>query len=327
MSASEAEIPEFLIGHQGPEICFDTVKVERCGLIRVEGWTLVRDLSEMGLPRCFFSGKEVPRTHVFRTFRPDVARIVGSENQFSGLTILYRYPENFNSRAQLKLELNGQVLLEAGGSFQITIPHYAGLLDMPHVLHRANIYGFGPPSIEVSPEVTSLCATLPGPLLDFGCGTGALIKQLRDKRIEAQGVELEREPISQSILEEVKDVVTLSDGTFPLPFADNQFQSVVAIEVIEHLAEFKTALAEIARITSEHFVMTVPDMSSVPMSFHNGVVPWHLLEGTHVNFFNQTSLELTLKVFFPHVEIVRIGETVTNGTRWFVSLAGICRKA
>lgn len=317
---------EYWIGYRTSEICLERVTVEKCGLIRVEGWIASSKSGSNLLPKCFFAGKEIPQFQIFRTYRPDVAVTLNSQELFPGITILYRLPDQPDPNAMLKLEVDGHTVLETEGHFEIRPPHYGGLIDLTQVLHREHIYGFGPPSTEVSGEVVALCRMLPEPILDFGCGTGALIRALRCEKLEVYGIELSREPIINGLLADVKDRITLGDGRLPLPFADGEFNSVVAIEVIEHLPDFELALSEIARITRRDFIVTVPDMSSVPLCYYESVVPWHLLEGTHVNFFNQSSLEATLKKYFSHVEMARIGRMSTNGTTWYTSLAGICRK-
>jgi hypothetical protein len=83
---------------------------------------------------------------------------------------------------------------------------------------------------------------------------------------------------------------------------------------------------EIARLASEQAIFTVPDISAIPVGFRHSVVPWHLLEGTHVNFFNQTSLHQLLKPFFAEVEFGRIGACAINDSRFFTSLVAFCKK-
>ena len=57
--------------------------------------------------------------------------------------------------------------------------HYDGLLTTDKVLARELIYGFGPPSPTVAPDVLDLVSGLDGRVLDFGCGSGALVAALR----------------------------------------------------------------------------------------------------------------------------------------------------
>ena len=81
-------------------------------------------------------------------------------------------------------------------------------------------------------------------------------------------------------------------------------------------------MARIAR----RALITVPDASEIPTLFPHHVVPWHLLESTHVNFFTQTSLARVLLPLFPRVRFLRLGEFRVNGTRVFTSLVADCER-
>ncbi len=305
---------------------FDRVQFERCGLIRLEGWYSGEGLREFEFPRCFIAEEEIPLFQVFRAYRPDVAAALKSDNSYQGLVLTYRVSEQLASEPT-RFSFHGEIIFNKTDGFQVAEPAYLHLLDAHDVLHRQDIYGFGPPSSTVIDEVFELAKTLPPPILDFGCGSGALVKKLRDEGIEAYGLELERAPIVESLLPEVKPFINLYKGGFPLPYKSGEFQSVFATEVIEHVEAYDDALNEIARITSRNFTMTVPDIGSIPICHHNYVVPWHLLESTHVNFFTQTSLGRLLEKHFSEVEFARICPITINDSLWFVSLVGICRKA
>jgi ubiquinone/menaquinone biosynthesis C-methylase UbiE len=185
----------------------------------------------------------------------------------------------------------------------------------------------GPPPDTVLPEVLDIASSLPAPVLDFGCGSGALVSALRVRGKESVGLELSSNPFLASLLPEVKPHVILYDGSLPLPFADGRFQSAIAVEVLEHIADYEAIVAELARVTVNQVVLTVPDISAIPMGFNQRVVPWHLLEATHINFFTQPALEALLHRHFPHVDMYRIGPTVVNGAKWFCSLIAVCRKS
>jgi 2-polyprenyl-3-methyl-5-hydroxy-6-metoxy-1,4-benzoquinol methylase len=318
---------QYSIGYSHGDGCLDAVSVEPAGLVRIEGWTTSDSIQDFRLPRCFVNGKELRILESFRAYRPDVAVAIGTENVFLGVVVLYRLPEGMGGGVgHLRLTYGDDTIFEVNDCFRIERPDYVGLLDAPDVLHREDIYGFGPPATTVLEEVKWLGKMVPAPILDFGCGSGVLVKALRAKGIEAYGIELDRRPIRENIPGEIQDYIHLYDGSCPLPFADEQFQSIIAIEVIEHIPKYDEVLEEIARITKRNFVMTVPDMSAIPICHHNHVVPWHLLESTHVNFFTQTSLERVLRRHFGDVQFARMSPTITNDSKWFESLIGICRK-
>jgi len=82
--------------------------------------------------------------------------------------------------------------------------------------------------------------------------------------------------------------------------------------VLEHIPDWRTALQEIARV-GRRALITVPDMSAIPAPLPSRVVPWHLLESTHLNFFTQRSLHLALSPFFSRVRFLRLGEFWVTG--------------
>lgn len=315
------------VAHAHAKGAFDVLSVERAGLIRVEGWESNARIQDIECAECFVDGKKLPVLEMFRAYRPDVAAALGSDNFFLGVVVLYRVPPELHGVLHhVKLTHSDATVFELNAAFQTLNPAYDKLLDTPDVLHRENIYAYGPPATAVAEEIQRLARMVPGPVLDFGCGSGALVKLLRAHNIEAYGLEIDRKPIVDSVTADVKAFIKFYDGRFPVPFADGEFESVIATEVIEHVPDFQSALDEITRVTRNHFLITVPDMSSIPICHHNNVVPWHLLESTHVNFFTQASLRRLLGRRYTDIQFARICPTVTNGSKWFGNLVGLCRK-
>jgi SAM-dependent methyltransferase len=176
------------------------------------------------------------------------------------------------------------------GQYCVTVPHYYHLYETDQVLHRDDIYRSGPPT-SAHPAVVELASSLLGSrILDFGCGNGDLVSRLRERGREAVGVEIDRPEIREHLCPDAAPHVTLYDGSLPLPYADKSFDSVVATEVIEHVHDPHAVAQELIRVAKDSIFVTVPDMSSIPFSWPTNTVPWHLLEGTHVNFFNARSL-------------------------------------
>ena len=208
----------------------------------------------------------------------------------------------------------------------VSEPHYSTLLHTNRIFRRTDIYGVGPPPPTNSPEVQALAMTLRGKVLDFGCGSGFLIKILRASGIEAYGIELKREIIEASLHPEAREFVTLYNGQFPAPFADASFDGVISAEVIEHMPDPEAAIAEMARLCRNMCILTVPDMSAIPLCFYHSVVPWHLLEASHQNFFTQSSLQALLAPYFRRLTFLRLHSEQTNGTKWYGSIAVIAYK-
>jgi SAM-dependent methyltransferase len=219
--------------------------------------------------------------------------------------------------------LDSEVILSAAVSERVR-PAYDHFLTTNSVLHRHDVYGSGPPIDAVEPELLSLAAKLPTPILDVGCGTGALVAALRDHGKDVRGLELDSK--RGAIPATRADCVSFYDGKMPLPFADRSFASVTCVEVLEHVADYEAFAAELARVTEESLLLSVPDISAIPVCSRIGMVPWHLLELTHVNFFTPRSLRHLLRRWFQSVELVRFGAATVNGVEFFGNVCAIARK-
>lgn len=303
----------------------DSLFIEKSGVIQIEGWDEREGSSGFLFLKCFLDKKEIPLCQIFRVSRPDLPVNQHHRGLFKGIVLLYRLPEKIGpGSVTLRLKLGEKLIFEADHSFFSIEPHYPDLFDAAKVKHRKDIYASGPPAKEVNNEVLALAKTLPGPILDFGCGCGLLVHLLRELGLEVYGLELNSQVIVDNLMPEVQSYISLYDGKFPLPFPGASFESVIASEVLEHISEYERALDEIARIATKRAIVTVPDMSAIPINYSNGVVPWHLLEKSHVNFFTPNSFYHLLKKFFPFVDIAKINPIITNGTKWYYNLVGIC---
>ncbi|NYZ14663.1 methyltransferase domain-containing protein [Azospirillum sp. RWY-5-1] len=140
------------------------------------------------------------------------------------------------------------------------------------------------------------------------------------------GIELDRGPIRETLKPEAAPYVTLYDGRMPSPFDDGSFDAVVCSEVLEHIPDYGAAVAEMARLTRDRLVITVPDAAAIPLGTRHQLVPWHLLEATHVNFFNQRSLHALLAPHFGRINSGRISPCTMNDTPFYISLVAVCRK-
>ena len=90
-------------------------------------------------------------------------------------------------------------------------------------------------------------------ILDVGVGEGLFWE--RNPRRRVTGVDLR--PDALALAADV-GVAVASASAFELPFGENQFDYVVAIEILEHLPEPDLAVAELARVTRHGGLITVP---------------------------------------------------------------------
>ncbi len=194
----------------------------------------------------------------------------------------------------------------------------ARLRDRPHgevlspnnktLLHRENIYGSGPPIEEPGVEVSELLqAYLPAnsSVADVGCGAGAYGPPLRAAGHDWLGLETNAHCCEVLTRRQLPFRAVDSDH---LPSADAEFDCAICIEVVEHTQDPAAFVGEIARITRRRALFSVPNMEVIPYLYDWRVVPWHLLEADHKNFFTRASLRALLSPFFSRVEIFPYGE-------------------
>lgn len=85
-----------------------------------------------------------------------------------------------------------------------------------------------------------------GKVLDYGCGDGSFLSRIADRCAEQWGVDVDAEKMSLSKNPRIQMRSPATDGT--LPFPDQTFDTVILMEVIEHVANERRVLAEIARV-------------------------------------------------------------------------------
>jgi SAM-dependent methyltransferase len=300
------------------DLCFDELRIHDCGLVQIIGWQRHRSTTPLSLLSIRVNLLSRPLLQHYRYRRDDVP-----DSLPSGICLEFDLGAEI-VRAVEVMWGNDSLFSVEGLEIRCQEPHYGHLRFTEHVLGRDGIYGFGPPNPNVHPEVEAMALRLRPPVLDFGCGIGALIRVLRRAGIESYGIELERPGILENLPEDMRPFVTLYGGTFPIPFPDKSFASVVCSEVLEHIRDYENAVQQIARVCRGQLFLTVPDVSVIALLHKHNVVPWHLLESTHVNFFNQTSLDKLLKRYFHSVLLFRLGSCCINGTPYRESLVALC---
>ena len=192
------------------------------------------------------------------------------------------------------------------------------------VLHRENIYRSGEPVDAISDEILAFVLDNVGEtVLDIGCGAGPYVARLNSAGKRCVGVDLDPRAVAQAQALR-RPVLRMSANA--LAFDDNAFDSVMLIETLEHLPEYERALAEATRVARTSVVVTVPDISVIPAMNKSQVVPWHLLEATHVNFFTPETLRTTLLQFTASCEVTRLGAFFqVDGQSLYMHAAAVAR--
>lgn len=139
-------------------------------------------------------------------------------------------------------------------------------------------------------------------VLDLGCGEGRHVISLYvAAEVLAVGVDLGFEDLqtSQSRFSEFaepdnprKSFALLQSNALTLPFADGSFDTVVCSEVLEHIPDYRGALAEIARVVRPGgtFIASVPRFLPEKICWLLSDA-YHEVEGGHVRIFHARKLE------------------------------------
>ncbi len=303
----------------------DRIRVEKIGLVRVEGWSAISGY----FPniRVISDNVQIAEHTRYKTYRPDVVSQEGVHDRFCGFCIEFdagRINRNGTRTIRVVEAENGTVAVLDHERLRC---EYGFLLKGNSVFKRCDLYKSAakPPST-VSPEVIELLLQHRGPMLDFGCGSGIYVQKLRKMGINVRGVDLDIYWVRRGIPLHIRPFIHLYDGKMPLKYQDGSFRTVFCIESLEHIDNFKECVQEISRITSETAIFTVPDIEAIPICSADYVVPWHMLEAQHVNFFTQKNLHKLLMPHFSTIHFVRLHPHIINGSMFYGNICAICRK-
>jgi len=110
---------------------------------------------------------------------------------------------------------------------------------------------------------------------DVGCGTGILLKHIKNTRPEVtrlMGVDFAID--DADALDGIEYEASKIES---LPFKDGEFDTVICTHVIEHVLDYRAAIAELRRITKKRLIIIVPREREYRYTFN-----------PHFNFFPYT---------------------------------------
>ena len=138
-------------------------------------------------------------------------------------------------------------------------------------------------------------------ILDLGCGYGAYGQALAEAGRQCVGCDVNLQYLRQAVGNGLPAAAVDSI----LPFANRTFDSVLLLEVIEHVSNFEQLLSEAFRVARKNVLITVPNSEQIELMKDNDVTYAHMLSSDHVNFFDEASLRKLLDPFSAAVNIER----------------------
>ena len=148
-------------------------------------------------------------------------------------------------------------------------------------------------------------------LLDIGAGTGVLVREARDRGLDARGVEPSKALVDYA---QNENGVEIEQGVYPHPrLVGMEFDTVLLVDVIEHVADPIRLLAECRAALSPGGVIVVvtPDVSSLAARMF-GDKWWHY-RLAHVCYFDRES-------FGRAVENAGLSSMRWLRAKWFFSI-------
>ena len=110
---------------------------------------------------------------------------------------------------------------------------------------------------------------------DVGCGTGVLLKHIKNARPQVSrlmGVDFAIDDADA-----IEGIEYEASKIESLPFADNEFDTVICTHVIEHVLDYRASIAELRRIAKKRLIIVVPREREYRYTFN-----------PHFNFFPYT---------------------------------------
>lgn len=95
-------------------------------------------------------------------------------------------------------------------------------------------------------------------VLDYGCGSGFLVEQLQNQGHDAYGVDTSKEAIDFGVTKGIRNL--FQQNGIKVNFPDNYFDVILAMDVIEHIEDDRSAIEEFERLLKPegHLIITVP---------------------------------------------------------------------
>ncbi len=175
---------------------------------------------------------------------------------------------------------------------------------------REHIHGEGVERLVA--HVVNLFLSNPESLLDVGCGDGTIaycMKKIMNTKVT--GLDCDSILLDRAAQKGI-DVIGLDLEKDRFPFPDKSFDSVIFIEVLEHLSKPEHCLSEIARVlrTNGELILTTPNLADLKgrLSIIRGKDPLNAVIGgrayyRHIRLYAKNSLDELLSNWFVIIKV------------------------
>lgn len=150
-------------------------------------------------------------------------------------------------------------------------------------------------------------STNPKTVLDAGCGEGFVSQYLatRNGSMSITGIDVQPQAI-EFAKNNFGEAVTYRLGSlYALPFSDNSFDTVVCSQVLEHVDDVETAVAELKRVARHFVVITVPREPYFKFANDFARAIRFSEDPGHVNFWTSSDFQIFMRLHFKQPRFVR----------------------
>jgi ubiquinone/menaquinone biosynthesis C-methylase UbiE len=100
----------------------------------------------------------------------------------------------------------------------------------------------------------------PKTILEAGCGEGFILERLYKANIGEKRMGFDFSDTAVTLAKKERPHLDIRKGNiYEIPFKDNSFDLVICCEVLEHLDDPKKALSELARVSKQYVILSVPN--------------------------------------------------------------------
>jgi ubiquinone/menaquinone biosynthesis C-methylase UbiE len=148
----------------------------------------------------------------------------------------------------------------------------------------------------------------PARLLDVGCGEGVVLRHL-DRHLRGVAVVgLDVDGTGLRVAQSQNSVSLVQGSVYALPFASGSFDLVLCCEVLEHVEQPHVALAELARVSGNRVLLSVPNEPIWRMS--------NMARGKYLRHFGNTTGHIQHWTRWAFLRLVRTHFEVTHVRTW-----------